>query len=557
MEREAMKSVHEPLAALLLILGIILILGCGSGVDSSASLTDGESPSYAVPASLDDGWTPASPEDVGLDREPLEAMTAAIRRGDYRNVHAVLIAKDGRLVYEEYVTGPDRRPETGDYAETVTWTFDRETPHTTRSAAKSFTSALVGIAIEEGTIPSVESPVLELFPEYVSGTDPDARGITLDHLLTMTPGLQWDQMSLPYSDPDNSETAMYASEDPAAFVLSRSLAEQPGSQWTYSSGTTILLGLVLHRATGIRFADYIETRLFDPLGIERFDWTGSAAWSAHPAFAWEGSEPWEMTRAADPAGSLWLRPRDMLKLGQLFADGGSWMGTQVVPAEWVRASLEPRVARGVEPIEYPNGTVQHRWFGYQWWHERYELPWGETTVHYASGNGGQKIWLVPALGLTVVHLTGNFSQSGSSREADRLLLERIVPWGLGVEADYRLHLNLEPVEVDPAEWPLTGLSPEEQARYVGTYQSGDQQVEIRAIDDRIRVVPPLGDGPVDLIPTGPRSFVSGAVHRDSVAHLYFPDERLVFVVDDTGATTGFDFVDGQEVVDSWERTPNP
>lgn len=532
-----------------------LLSGCGVGSSLSQWSSAGNPDEYAVPVRLDDGWSVASPEDVGLARAPLAEMTAAIRRGDYRNVHGVLIAKDGRLAYEAYFTGTDRRPETGDYSRTVTKTFDLETLHTLRSAAKSLTSALVGIAIDEGTISSVEAPLLDFFPEYEATADPEVAEIRLEDLLTMTPGFEWDQSSTPYSDANNPETAMSSSRDPVGFMLTRPVVFEPGSHWVYNSGTTTLLGLVLHRVTGESFPSYIQSRLFDPLGIVRFDWTGPEAWSDHPAFAWSGIEPWDMVRAADPKGSLWLRPRDMLKLGQLYADAGLWNGRQVVPADWVATSLEPRVRRNDGPREFANGTVQHGWYGYQWWHDRFELPWGEVTVHSASGNGGQRIWILPDLGLTVVHVAGNFNLDGMGMEADRLLMERIVPWALEIDSGYRHSAFLQPMPVEAGEWSLRPLNPADQARYVGTFTSGDQQVQIRELEDRIQVLPPLGEGPIDLIPTAEHEFVHGTVHRGEVTQLYFPDDRLVFRFDEgpgTGATH-FEVVVGGETVESWTR----
>lgn len=527
-----------------------VLIGCAA---ESGSLAGGDAESeatYRRPVVLDDGWIPAEPEEFGLSREPLEAMTAAIRRNDYHNVHAVLVAKDGRLVYEEYFTGTDRRPESGDYAETVTLTFDRETLHTTRSAGKSFTSALIGVALADGAIPSIDQPLLDFFPEYEDVADPAVGEITVADLLTMTPGLSWDQAALPYSDPRNSETALYATPDPAAFLFALPVTSPPGSRWVYSSGTATLLGLILHDVTETSYATYIRERLFEPLEIDRFDWTGTAAWADHPAFAWEGAEPWAMTRASDPAGSLWLRPRDMLKFGQLFANGGTWNGTRVLRDEWVAASLAPHVPRSDASVEYPSGTTRQGSYGYQWWHDRLALPYGELVVHSASGAGGQKIWLVPEHGLAVVHLAGNYNLPGYGWETERLLFERIVPWAMGLSSDYRHQRNLEPVDVDPASWPLSALAPEDLPRYVGTYDIGGERVLVRAVEGRLQLLPPIGMGPIDLIPADRDSFVHGVVHRGQVTKLYAPDERLVFAMDEDGRATGFEVVGGSGVLET-------
>lgn len=506
-------------------------------------------------AAVADRWRTAEPEDVSLARAPLEEMTAAIRRGDYRNVHAVLISRDGRLVYEEYFTGTDRRPEGSDYDELVTHTFGPATLHTTRSAGKSFTSALVGIALEAGVIDSVEQPLLEFFPELAEVADPAARRITLEHVLTMSAGLDWNEGRVPYTNPANHERAMSLSEDPARFVLGRDVVAEPGSLWAYSSGLPTLLGLVLHRATGESFGTYARDHLFRPLGIERVDWTGPPAWTDHPAFVWEGDEPWSLSRSATPAGSLWLLPRDMLKFGALYLGGGRWEGRQIVPEEWVAASLAPSVARTSAPIEYPNGTVRHAAYGYQWWYDRFELPYGEVTVHSASGNGGQKIWVLPELGLTAVHLAGNYNLEGSGWEAERLLLERIVPWALDVPADYRHQPALAPVDVEPGDWPLVELPPAQLERFVGSYEEDGQRVEVRALDGRLQLLPSIGMGPLDLVPAGEHTFALGVVTGGEVSQLYLPDTRFVFVFDEYGVATRYEIRGPDGVSGVGERRP--
>jgi parallel beta-helix repeat protein len=503
---------------------------------------------HRQPPTLDDGWRTATPEDLGLTCEPLVAMTEAIRRDDYRNVHAVLIVKDGHLVYEEYFTGTDRRPESSDYSETVTHAFDRNTLHTTRSAGKSFTSALVGVALASGAIEAVDRPVLDFFPELRDAAEPAARAITVEQVLTMSAGFDWNETD--YTNPVNHERALARSEDPAGFVLGRAVAAEPGSRWNYNSGLPTLLGLLIHRTTGQLFGAFAREHLFAPLGIQRVDWTGPEAWVEHPAFVWEGDEPWSLVRSAQPAGSLWLRPRDMLKFGHLYLNGGRWNGRQVMPESWVAASLEPHVPRSVQPIEYPNGVMRNEAYGYQWWHDRFELPYGEVTVHSASGNGGQKIWVVSELGLTAVHLAGNYNVPGNGWEAERLLLERIVPWAMGIPASYRHQPSLRPIAVDADEWPLVELPASERARYVGTYEEDGQPIKIRELNGRLQIVPPIGMGPIDLIPQGNHSFAVGVVDDGVVTSIYHPVHvRYVFVFDAAGEAIRYE-VTGPEGVDS-------
>ena len=179
------------------------------------------------PPPLDDGWQTGTPEDVGLKRRPLEQMTEALRRGDYPNVHALLINKDGRLVYEEYFTGTDSRWH-GGHREDVSLVFDRDTLHDVRSVSKSITSALVGIALGPDAVDSLDRPLIDFFPADTVADTHHLRHIALRHALTMSAGLDWNEEHVPHTNPANHETAMLESADPAGFVLARPVVTEPG-----------------------------------------------------------------------------------------------------------------------------------------------------------------------------------------------------------------------------------------------------------------------------------------------------------------------------------------
>ncbi len=151
---------------------------------------------YQVPPTIDDGWTIGSPEQAGIDRRRLEAMTGSIHANPAFNVHAVLIEHDGRLVYEEYFSGTDERR--GRPLGVVA--FTREMKHDIRSITKSVISALVGIAVDSGAIRSLDAPLLDYFPEYADLQVPERRQITLRHALTMSTGFDWNE-DVSYRDP--------------------------------------------------------------------------------------------------------------------------------------------------------------------------------------------------------------------------------------------------------------------------------------------------------------------------------------------------------------------
>lgn len=353
-----------------------------------------------APPPLDDGWTTASPADVGLDPGRLAGMTAAIRRGEHGNVHALLIEKDGRLVYEEYFTGADE--SLGEDLGQVT--FGRTSLHDVRSVGKSVVSTLVGIAIEDGAIASVDEPLHTLLPDHAHLLTDGKREIRLRDLLTMSAGLRFDEWSLPYSDPRNDWIRLLRSPDPLAFVLGLELVSDPGRSFTYNTGLTQLLAAVLERATGEAIEDYADRVLFRPLGIYDVVWRGDL-----------GGIP-------DVGAGMRMRARDLAKLGSLYLHEGRWRGEQIVPARWVEEATLPRLAPPLpEPVP---DFVTDIGYGYQWWVGRYHTARGELQVPMMSGNGEQRVMVAPDLGLVLTVFAGEYGEV--TWMPDRLLVEHVV-----------------------------------------------------------------------------------------------------------------------------------
>lgn len=182
-----------------------------------------EAPADGRPASLDDGWQTASAESLGVDPDKLAALTASVRAWPELGVHAILIERSGRLIYEAYFDGFDERR--GQALGRVTMTA--ATLHDLRSVTKSVVSALAGIAVAEGAIKSLDQPVVEWFPEYPQLNTADRRRITLAHVLSMTSGLEWNE-DVPYNDPRNDEIRMDRDSQPLRYALSPSFATAPG-----------------------------------------------------------------------------------------------------------------------------------------------------------------------------------------------------------------------------------------------------------------------------------------------------------------------------------------
>jgi CubicO group peptidase (beta-lactamase class C family) len=304
-------------------------------------------------------------------------MTRAIAASSW-NVHAVLIEHRGRLAYEQYFAGTDQR--WGDSLGRVV--FDRNTKHDLRSVSKSVVSALIGTLVTSGAIRSLDTPIVQYFPEYKDLQTPERSAVTLRHALTMTAGLEWNE-EIPYSDPRNDEIRMTRSPDPLRFALDRPIVAKPGTVWSYNGGLTQVLATVIERLAKTPLTAYAEQKLFKPLGISDFEWVGNL-----------GGVP-----AA--ASGVRLRPRDLAKFGSMYAARGRWRNRQIVGADWVAASL-------VRRVNLPGQTAMG--YGYQWWHQCLPTPAGTVEMQVAAGNGGQRIAILPAADTVVTILAGRYNE---------------------------------------------------------------------------------------------------------------------------------------------------
>jgi CubicO group peptidase (beta-lactamase class C family) len=386
------------------LLCLLVLPACASvSTGTVESVTTDPAPQTA-PEQIQDGWRTAAPADVGMDPARLEDLTRSLRRGEHGNVHAVLIEKDGRLVYEEYFTGED---ETwGRSLGTVT--FGRTSLHDVRSVSKSVVSTLIGMAIGGGEIPSVEAHLSDLLPDYAALLDGDKAEIRLRHPLSMSAGLEWDEWSHHYAHPQNDWQQLTRASDPVAFILSRELVDEPGSTFTYNGGMTHLLAVILERATGEQFDDYARRVLFEPLGIHDVVWLGRI-----------GGIP-----SAD--AGLRLRARHLAKIGSLFLNGGRWNERQILPEAWVAEAPIRRVIFS-PPAPRPDFGLEIG-YGYQWYTTLYATSHGEVDVQIMPGNGQQRVMVVPELSLAVTMFAGHYNDPSAEIRwmPDRLLVEYVI-----------------------------------------------------------------------------------------------------------------------------------
>jgi CubicO group peptidase (beta-lactamase class C family) len=331
-----------------------------------------------MPRPGEDHWPVAAPESVGLAGATLCPMVKWLDDWKLGNIHAVLVARHGTLVFEHYFSGADEHwgRSVGEVA------FGPETKHDERSATKSIVALVLGIAIDRGLIKSLDEPVLSFFPDYADLRTPEKDRITLRDLVTMSAGLEWHEDDIPYTSEANSENRMDHADDPYRYALQQAVVAPPGQVWNYNSGSTEVIGAVLRRATGKSLDELAATLLFAPLGITDVEWPRNAR--------------------GDPiaAGALRLRPRDLAKIGQLVLQHGAWNGTQVVPASWIEAATAPQI--GVSGFS-------SFFYGYFFWlgrslADKKEVPWAA-----AVGLGGQRLFIVPSLDLVVVVNAGLYT----------------------------------------------------------------------------------------------------------------------------------------------------
>ena len=359
--------------------GVVLTLVAGlmAGCSGGPTVEDLAAVQYA-PEPID-GWTVGTPQEHGLDGDAVAELYW--KAGQLESIHSLLVVKDGDLVAEDYFY-PGRPGERA----------------LMQSATKSITGALVGIALEDGCLPSINEPMMTYFPELADRLDdPRKNDITVGQLLAHRAGYAWEESSGELLE------MLYNGFLPDQMALVEvPLVRDPGTGHDYSNLSSHLLSVIVSRACEVDLLDYADEHLFTPLGIEPGVWTQD----------WDGYR-WG-------AGELHLRARDMARFGQLYLDGGTVDGEQVVPASWIEDSWTPYTegAWGNKVGDNFDRTA----YGYQWW----IIDAGPHTYYLAWGHGGQQIAVLPELDLVVVvtadPLVGDHGGGGWSLEKANLNL---------------------------------------------------------------------------------------------------------------------------------------
>lgn len=306
-------------------------------------------------------WRNADPATLGMDSEKLTGLEQMVR-SQHRNINSMVIVRKGYIVLERYYNG-----------------FGPLDPHNVASVTKSFTSALIGIALDAGYIKSVDQKVLDFFPEYIPGEGDLEKGrVTIRHLLTMTAPFAWKTRAGRYEPLDRLR------RQPNWIKYILNLLGQKGQlgSFQYSTPGAHLLSAILTRTTGMCAREFANKRLFRPLGMREIPAPKMKSFQLDDVFG-KNVRGWINDPDGNTTGGwgLTISPRDMARFGFLYLNRGRWNGQQIISDTWIEESIAP--------------NANH--YGYLWW-LREE---GGTFAYSALGSGGNVICCIPGKDLVV------------------------------------------------------------------------------------------------------------------------------------------------------------
>lgn len=328
-----------------------------------------------------EAWRTCKPEEVGMKSRKMKELNEEIRLllENQIEFQSIVVVKDGYIVAEQYYSDD----------------YGQNDLHRIYSCTKSLTSSLLGIASGQGLLGSLDQKMCSFFPEYdIQNLDAQKEAISIEHLLTMSAGLEWYELEYPYGDDRNTFRNWSDAGSGIEFVLNQPMVASPGDEYAYNTGASHVLSGIVQKVTGVRADSFAMEHLFAPLGIEDFYW------------------PIDDRNVAYGGSGARLTPRDMARFGFLYLKKGMWDGEQIVPEAWVEASQQKHMMRKYIPDNY---------YGYQFWVSNYGL-------YSAVGYGGQWIMIVPEHNLVVVfnnHFLEGDDQQWTTPE--RLLTSYIIP----------------------------------------------------------------------------------------------------------------------------------
>jgi CubicO group peptidase (beta-lactamase class C family) len=330
----------------------------------------------------------SSPEEQGMSSSKLQEMMDFIESNSLP-IHGLVIVRHGYIVWEAY-------PTPG---------YDTNTPHRLYSVTKSFTSCLIGIALEKGYIESLNQTMVSFFPNRnITNLNDWKRRITVRDLLMMKSGMKWDESSAPFTSPQN-DVYHILHGDGLQYCLNLPSQALPGTLWHYNTGSSHILSGIITDATGMTTLEFARQNLFEPIGIRNVTWSRDEAGTYIGGF------------------DLQITPRDMAKFGYLYLNGGRWGEKQIISSDWVMTSTS-----ALTTLNSDEG------YGYQWW------TVSSLNLFAARGLYNQMIYVIPNEDLVVAVTAGM-----NSGDTDPLLSKYILPSITGEGAESNKNIN--PLEI--------------------------------------------------------------------------------------------------------------
>lgn len=380
--------------------------------------------SYHKPLQKDDGFECSTLPEVGIDSTYICKLVENILKGKMATIHSLLIVKDNKLVLEEYFHN-----------------YDCNKLHSLESVTKSFTSALMGIAIDKKFIPDVNEPAWHYLEKWDSTQWIKKKyDIRIKNLLTMTAGLEWKAFTLNES---NDDINIYKASDFIDYILNKNLKEKPGKKFFYNNRLMLLQGCIIEKAAGLSVNSFATKYLFNELGIRNYKW------KVYP------------NGITETGGGLKLLPRDMMKFGLMYLNHGKWKDKQIISSEWVKSSTNEQI------------NVGNKDYGYNWWITSYNLNGKIFRTFFALGHGEQIIMVIPDANTVFVMTAGNYFQT--PQRLDEIMTNYILPC-------FNMDKN-----------NLQNSNSITEKDIIGNYEtSGNEIIKIDLIDSTLVVTDPSG-----------------------------------------------------------------
>ncbi|WP_154224459.1 serine hydrolase domain-containing protein [Marinicella rhabdoformis] len=345
-------------------------------------------------------WPTDTPESQSIDSEGITEAAQLIQTGDYGNIRSLLVIRNGILVHEQYFGNQgEKRP--------------------VYSVTKSVGSTLLGIAQLNGATLNINKPMFDYMPQYQNLPGAmNRRNITVHALLSQRHGLDWDEWSTPYGTNENPITYMLSTDDWYQTVLTWPLETAPNQKFTYSTGASSLMSIILNNISGQAPHEFAKQFLFNPLGIE------DTHWELLNGGSQQGQGIYIFPNGLEPLGfGLWLKPIDMAKIGELFRLGGVWEGQRLLTQEWINQSITTYSNGNTDPDTF---STSESGYGYQWWVTEFIDKTGRKHhSYYANGYGRQYIFVFPESDTIIVSTADDYNRDGPGMGT--LLRQQILP----------------------------------------------------------------------------------------------------------------------------------